>query len=137
MGYTTDFNGEFEVRRDGKEATLTEHQFETLAELNAERHEGAGYPGYWCGWKPDAGYYGTTIVWDGMEKFYGSVEWLEYLCATYLTPWGYQLDGDVEWSGEEWADVGLIRCTPIKGGGTEIQVLEPTGTWEVTSTVTA
>jgi hypothetical protein len=63
-------------------------------------------PGSWCQWIPNDD--GTTIEWDGGEKFYEYIEWLEYIIEHFLKPWGYVLDGVVEWSGEEHGDIGRI-----------------------------
>jgi len=65
-----------------------------------------GQPGLWCQWVPKAD--GTAIVWDDGEKFYSYVEWLKYLIDHFLGPWGYKLNGEVEWSGEERDDRGLL-----------------------------
>lgn len=65
-----------------------------------------GQPGLWCQWVPsDDGY---SIQWDGGEKFYNYVEWIEYLIEHFLKPWGYTLNGEVEWYGEDANDRGLI-----------------------------
>lgn len=66
----------------------------------------AGQPGLWCQWTPDEG--GQVIGWNGGEKFYHYVEWLEYLLEHFLVPWGYQVDGAVEWVGEDPNDRGRI-----------------------------
>lgn len=68
-----------------------------------------GQPGLWCDWHPTAD--GTAIVWNGAEKFYHYVEWLQYLITHFLAPWGYKLNGEVEWQGESDGDVGTIRVT--------------------------
>jgi hypothetical protein len=67
----------------------------------------AGQPGLWCQWIP--GDEGNSIKWDGNEKFYKYVEWLEYLINQYLIPWGYTLNGKVEWQGEDKDDIGIIE----------------------------
>lgn len=77
-----------------------------------------GQPGLWCQWTPSED--GATLGWDGGEKFYNYVEWLEYLIAHFLKPWGYQLNGTVTWSGEESSDHGQIvvknnTVTPVVG----------------------
>jgi hypothetical protein len=66
----------------------------------------ATQPGLWCDWIP--GKNGDTIEWDNGEKFYEYVEWLEYIIAHFLKPWGYVLNGSVEWRGEAWEDTGKI-----------------------------
>ncbi len=68
----------------------------------------SGQPGLWCKWAPLAED-GTTLGWDGMEKFYDYTEWLVYLIDHFLGPWGYRLDGTVTWQGENPDDSGEIR----------------------------
>ena len=63
-------------------------------------------PGLWCQWVPTDD--GDSIVWDEGEKFYEYVEWIEYLIEHFLGPWGYKLNGSVEWEGDERGDLGLI-----------------------------
>lgn len=69
----------------------------------------AGQPGLWCQWVPSED--GSSIQWDGNEKFYYYVEWLEYIIATFLAPWGYTLAGRVRWTGEDVDDHGTIRVS--------------------------
>jgi hypothetical protein len=76
----------------------------------------SGQPGLWCQWVPGSKYGEPlpvdgpceSIVWDGNEKFYEYVEWLEYLIKNFLHPWGYNLNGEVQWFGEERSDIGVI-----------------------------
>lgn len=71
-----------------------------------------GQPGLWCQWKPIEKEDGTTyLAWDGAEKFYDYIEWLEYLIEHFLAPWGYLLNGEVEWEGERSRDLGKIAVT--------------------------
>lgn len=63
-------------------------------------------PGYWCQWVPTPS--GDGIEWDGGEKFYEYVAWIEYLIRHFLQPWGYVVNGQVSWSGEEDDDIGVI-----------------------------
>lgn len=65
-----------------------------------------GQPGLWCQWTPTND--GAALEWDGGEKFYDYVEWLEYLVAHFLKPWGYAIEGAVQWQGEESDDRGVI-----------------------------
>ena len=65
-----------------------------------------GQPGLWCQWTPNSD--GTALVWDGGEKFYHYKEWLDYLIKQFLKPWGYTLNGEVEFQGEEPTDKGTI-----------------------------
>jgi len=63
-------------------------------------------PGLWCQWAPTTD--GTGIEWDGGEKFYDYVPWINYLISHFLEPWGYILNGSVSWFGEERDDMGRI-----------------------------
>lgn len=63
-------------------------------------------PGLWCQWVPNDG--GTAIEWDEGEKFYEYVDWIRYLIRHFLGPWGYRLNGQVEWKGEDPTDLGRI-----------------------------
>lgn len=65
-----------------------------------------GQPGLWCQWTPNED--GTAIEWDNGEKFYKYVEWLAYIVEHFLAPWGYVLNGEVKWSGEDSDDQGVI-----------------------------
>jgi hypothetical protein len=71
-----------------------------------------GQPGLWCQWVVTEG--GTELEWDGGEKFYSYVEWLEYLIEHFFAPWGYTLHGAVEWRGEDWDDTGFIEVEDNK-----------------------
>ena len=43
-----------------------------------------GQPSLWCHWVPSED--GTSIAWDGGEKFYNSVDWMEYIINHFLRP---------------------------------------------------
>jgi hypothetical protein len=63
-------------------------------------------PSLWCKWIPtDDGKY---IEWSGAEKFYSYTDWLSYLINNFLSPWGYRLNGEVTWQGENEDDHGVI-----------------------------
>ena len=63
-------------------------------------------PGLWCQWVPSAD--GEGIEWNGGEKFYYYVEWLNYIIKNFLIPWGLVLNGTVKWRGEDFDDAGKI-----------------------------
>ncbi len=63
-------------------------------------------PGLWCQWRVTKD--GKGIRWDGGEKFYNYVEWLEYIICKVLIPNGYKLTGIVQYRGENWDDIGSI-----------------------------
>lgn len=67
-------------------------------------HAPASQPGLWCQWV----IYGDCLEWDGNEKFYNYIEWLEYLINHFFKPIGYILNGDIIWQGEDSDDCGTI-----------------------------
>ena len=48
------------------------------------------------------------MEWDGGEKFYNYVEWLEYLIQHFFDKWGVKLNGEITWEGEDSGDMGKI-----------------------------
>lgn len=64
-------------------------------------------PGLWCQWIINEKE--NSLEWDGGEKFYNYEEWLEYLIDNFFEPLGYVLNGDIEWQGEEYDDLGTIH----------------------------
>lgn len=108
MGYTTNFAGRLSFDKE-----LTNEQTETINNFNEERHEptvNQDYPGYWCQWAIVDGH----LEWDGGEKFYDYVEWLQYLIKNYFDSWGVKLNGQIKWFGEENDDMGIIEVTDSK-----------------------
>lgn len=114
MGYSTEFRGQIEVspplskkereyllafnrtrhcRKDGspyavdppskKKAQLIGIPYESPEEMDHNR-AASGQPGLWCHWIPNQD--GTAIVWDGGEKFYDSLEWMQYLIDHFIGP---------------------------------------------------
>ena len=65
-------------------------------------------PGLWCQWIIND--YGN-LEWDGNEKFYNYVEWLEYLIKHFFEPEGYILNGIINFQGDESDDCGYIKVT--------------------------
>ena len=64
-------------------------------------------PGLWCDWVLTED--GTYLQWNGGEKFYNYVEWLEYLINNFFVKWGIELNGEVYWYGEDKDDLGKIE----------------------------
>ena len=69
-------------------------------------------PALWCQWVPTED--GKHIEWDGGEKFYDYVKWIKYLTTHFLQPWGYTLNGEVGWRGEDFGDNGTITIEDNK-----------------------
>lgn len=110
--------GEFYV---GSPANMGQNRCESIIDFNRPP---TTQPGLWCNWTVGDIYetplsealleekgVAQTIVWDEGEKFYNYVEWLEYLIKSFLIPWGYTLNGEVQWRGEDWSDNGTISVT--------------------------
>lgn len=67
-----------------------------------------GVPGLWCQWIIDKN---GELAWDGGEKFYSYVEWLEYLIFHFFEDEGYVLNGEIKFQGESSDDRGRIVVT--------------------------
>lgn len=63
-------------------------------------------PGLWCQWVITED--GTELEWDGSEKFYNYVEWLQYLIVNFFEKWGIKVNGEISWRGEDRDDTGKI-----------------------------
>ena len=49
------------------------------------------------------------LEWNGGEKFYEYIPWLEYLINSIFIPNKVILNGEVTWQGEDCSDIGLIQ----------------------------
>lgn len=76
---------------------------ETVIEYNESPNN---QPGLWCKWVPTED--GKFIKWNGAEKFYYYIEWINYINDNFLKRWGITINGNVKWYGEEREDVGTI-----------------------------
>lgn len=63
-----------------------------------------GQPGLWCQWAVEDG----ALRWNLGEKFYDYTEWMAYLIDNFFAPWGYKLNGEITWVGEDRTDMGKI-----------------------------
>jgi hypothetical protein len=70
--------------------------------------DGIGQPGLWCQWVIVDENGIQYLEWNGSEKFYYYVEWLKYLEKHFFKPWNIQLEGEIQWQGEEIGDIGKI-----------------------------
>lgn len=65
-----------------------------------------GQPTIACKWEPSPT--GKSIVWAG-KKFYGYVEWLEYLINHFLIPWKRKISGIIQLRNEDGKNLGYIK----------------------------
>lgn len=157
MGYTTDFQGQFDLdpalseeqvtyllnfsnsRRMKRDVSILEKNFGLCNNIMGTYGEEGEFfvddieddsvvehnyppktqPGLWCQWIPTEG--GQELIWDGGEKFYDYVEWLEYLIKSFFNPWKIKISGVVRWQGEEFSDRGKIT---VKNNEIFTEILE-------------
>lgn len=112
MGYDTKLKGSFWI-----DPPLNAEDKDWLFGFYEERHVPKdGKPGYWCKWllkeykdKMKRWVHSDNeLVWDGGEKFYNYIEWIDYLIVNFFKPRGYILNGVVKWQGSKVDDRGKI-----------------------------
>ena len=112
MGYTTNFGGELwlsnplpknEVKEINEVLTTTRHDHKLLRG-NMERP----FPSIWNQWIINDSYSTQSLVWDGNEKFYNYIGWLDYIIRNYMIPNDIYLNGRIQWIGEDKNDIGVI-----------------------------
>ena len=137
MGYTTVFDGAFDIKPKLKEKDkIFLHKFNGSRRVGwKDKGNEFGTDGEWyTGGGPNPDYNdkgiidynnapstqpglwcgwcpgpdGKELQWDGQEKFYEYIVWLKYLIDNYLAPRGYVLNGTCFWEGEEGEDKGKI-----------------------------
>jgi hypothetical protein len=67
-------------------------------------------PSLWCHWIVTK----TELKWNGAEKFYNYIEWLQYLITHFFDKWSVALDGAMQWQGEDRTDRGTISVWSSK-----------------------
>ena len=162
MGYTTEFSGSVKI-----EPPLSAAEIAFLTKFNQTRRmdrkngpyfvEGSGdfgqaqdpdvidynrppsgQPGLWCQWTPSED--GTSIEWDGGEKFYNAAEWMKYLIDHFLKPdcvaksalpflTGHACNGEIEAEGEEpgdrWRLIVADNVVSVASGEVETKYGKP------------
>lgn len=123
------FKGEYFAKQDGDygqsqdgsildynsasgEVSYNQHKgdWDLRMRLQEELNDGVlRQPGLWLQWVLNEE--GTELEWDGNEKFYNYIEWLQYLIGHFFEPWGIKLNGEIEWTGEDSNDKGKIAVT--------------------------
>lgn len=103
MGYTTKFNGVFKFT-----APLSAETVLLLMDLTEDSDDTRfeGNPGGYCQWVLTKQRDG--LEWDGNEKFYDYVEWLQFIQDRILKPNGVELTGTVSYSGEDTTDNEML-----------------------------
>jgi hypothetical protein len=105
MGYTTSFEGQFKITPP---LTLMElRRIEDLhdPETRTETNPGIRCPSGYCQWTPTR--MGDGLKWDGGEKVYEYVEWLEVV-VSLLDDLGHEVSGSIKWAGETSDDRGVL-----------------------------
>jgi hypothetical protein len=138
MGYNTNFSGQFDL---DKPLTPEHKAFLNQIAGECEKMEPpAGSiiddnePDSYCDWVPTED--GTGIEWNGAEKFSNYVDWIEYLVSHFLQPWGYVLNGQVDWIGDASDDRGMIYIKDNKVEAVEDELSNPGPSWNKAETVT-
>jgi hypothetical protein len=106
----------------------------TLGHESVLRGNGApaGQPGLWCPWglRGLPGHLSAPSDAVGLQieygKAYGFEEWLEYLIEHFFKPWGYVLNGELDWSGEDDDDLGTLYVHDNQVASVASVVLKPT-----------
>ena len=146
MGYTTTFTGKINItpklnkkeidylKRFGETRRVHRQNGPYYATKKGAKEQGRdiidynsppeGQPGLWCQWEPTED--GTALQWDGSEKFYSSVEWMQYLIKHFLQEnplakalepnnfkflKGHTLNGTIEARGESQLDLWQLVVT--------------------------
>jgi hypothetical protein len=82
-----------------------------------------GQPFLWCFWKLEED--GLRLRYaDQRYELYYCYAWLEYLIEHFFSPWGYTLNGEITWQGDDAEDRGTIT---VKNKQLEHQLLQASG----------
>lgn len=65
-------------------------------------------PELWCKWTVSWRGSSYVLEWNECEKFTDYIQWMRYLVDTFFAPWGYTLNGTIEWQGEDADDRGRL-----------------------------
>lgn len=150
MGYTTDFTGEFTItpplnaaevsylrdfattrRMDREEGPYFAHDDGNFGQTKTEgirdfNRPPEGQPGLWCQWVPSSD--GTTLEWDGGEKFYHADKWIKYLVEHFLRPGAEASNaGGVE----QDERLGRFTFDHVVNGTVDAQGEDPDDRWRI------
>ena len=85
-------------------------------------------PSLYCSW--EIGEDGTSLLIPEQGKHYYYEEWLNYLVDNFFKLWGYELGGEVTWSGEEDDDKGTIYAKENMIEVWPVEINYPSPSWE-------
>lgn len=91
------------------EAVLSSHQM--YEDYNEPPHS---QPGLWCPIRPvcsERGLWDTLGIDPRDDVIENVPEWAAYLAGELIGPWGYVLNGQIAWQGEEFGDLGRVLVT--------------------------
>jgi hypothetical protein len=101
MGYTTNFSGSINLSRK-----LTFPEARMLLSITDDSSKAEGkHPNGYLQWVPNVEL--DSIVWDGNEKFYDYIEWMEWIIC-FMETLGIDTNGIIHWGGEDPYDIGVI-----------------------------
>jgi hypothetical protein len=105
MGYTTEFEGSFRLSRE-----LNDEEARWLDDLM--HGELPGIRGYSCDWELNDDL--RSITWNGMEKFYDYVEWMQHIVDSLKSEFDVDVTGTVYYWGESHDDHGVLKVVDGK-----------------------
>lgn len=85
-----------------------------------------GQPGLWCQWVPTDD--GTALEWDGGEKFYNSLEWMEYIVNRLLSP---AARAYVDAHLDEDERLKSFTCNHVLNGTVDADGEDPDDLWQI------
>ncbi len=97
--------GEFFAKDDGM---MGQSHTDDIIDSNAPPNN---QPGLWAQWIIETYPDGQYLEWDGGEKFYNYIEWLQYYIDNFFEPNNIKLNGEIKWEGEDSDDLGKIIVT--------------------------
>lgn len=106
MGYTTNFTGKFSFDKPADAETVLSCR-DLLQKDYRDADFPPGAPSAYLQWEITKDR--LHLEWDGGEKFYDYVEWLQWLIDNKFKPAGLTLSGAVKYSGEETEDCGTLE----------------------------
>ena len=127
MSYHIYAEGRFTLDRP-----LTVEHKVALEKFAEERHEPTDFPGcpdsYYCQWVPTEDGTGIQYTEDEVSA-YDVIDWLTCIITTYLAPWGYVMNGRVNYYGEDYSDPDIgaifVRDNEVRESKATITISDP------------